>query len=342
MAWLSQALAVAIGVAAILSASRARAERSMEPVRLAYVGAANCPTEEEFKQRVSALTPKASFEDVGEGSAASLRIELRQVDAKFVGRLVYSPSASSEAAERSVSSRACEDVFHALALVAALAIDSKGESVGVPARKPTDPAAPIPIPPPPSAARAPIPPIPIPPPSPARWQSDLGVSATLATAQTPSALLGVRVGFDHQRLVPGILRPHFGVAVDVATSSLTEDAAIEGRFHVLAMSLRTCPLSIHPGTQLVELGACLAARVGAVFANGQGLQHPESKVVFWGEGVLAGRVRAGARWFFAELSLGLSVHPTRPTYYRETPFRSVYEAPWLGFDAAFGVGVHFP
>ena len=338
----------------VLIASHAAAAPTTENVRLQYKRPVACPNEADLRARVSALTAKVSFVSKNDRApdAALLDIAIAESDGGYVGNLSFHRATTDEATERHVASGSCEHVAQALALIAALAIDPEA---GTEAAAVTSvvPAAPPPV----------ADPVVAPEPSPAartsvisavdrdratnqaRYQSDVVVGASLATAQAPSALLGVRLGFARTRTTDAVLRPDVAVLLDVASSGMTEADTTQGRFLLIALSARSCPIALRPGTRALEVGLCARARLGTVRASGRELDRPESRGVFWAEGIVEGRLRAGApshKGLFAEVSVGLAVHATRPSYYREAPFRSVYEVPWLGLDTGASFGAYLP
>jgi len=343
--------AAALVVAIVLIASPSRAA-STEDVYVQYEAGASCPTEASFEARLGALTSKATLRTLAPPNNGSTTLTVRLVSAqgRYEGRLSFHRASTGEVTERTVSSAACEDVVQALALVAALAIDPD-----------TDPSLPVARPPnePPAAPQTEAQ-------SPARtslpgrgkepldrgkeprarapYRSDLTIGSTLATAHAPSALAGVRVVLALTRDTEARVRGDAAVSLDVASSALTESDTTQGRFVLIAAAVRSCPLTLF-GPPALEVALCGRARVGVVRANGRELARPETRAVAWAEAVVEGRVRASSprrRGVFAEISAGLALHATRPSYYREVPFRSVYEVPLLGLDAGLSVGAYLP
>lgn len=350
------AVQATIFVASALAASRAHAEGAASSVALSYHvdDPTACPRQSSFERRIEQMTPKALFvPESTDPTHAELQISIRGgSSALYTGTASYRSMRGQAATERRISSRSCESVVRALALVAALAIDPDAHPAAAdpddePPPPPDEPPAkptPANVEPRPAVAARPSPrhdpPLPRLP-----WIRTFGVLATLATGRAPEPLLGARVAFDLQRALPrngAFFRFDVGAQLDFASSRPFDGALARGHFDSTTVGLRTCPLGVRPGLDWVDLGACLGARLGAAFAEGRGFDRPASGVSFWGEGIVSSRLRLGSPRIAAELSLGLAAHAVRPTYYRDVPLQTIYQVPWLGFDGALGVVVHFP
>lgn len=347
------AVQAALVVTSALLSRRAHAEDPAGAVALTYHvdDTAACAARSSFERRIEQMTPKATFVPEGAPHAtATLQVSITGgSDAKYTGLLVYRDSREGPRTERHVSSRTCEPVVRALALVAALAIDPDAhtnEIVDEPtsAPPPLEPPAPPPAPTkPPVPTRRPSPlRAPATPPARVPVLRTFGVHATLASGRAPQPMLGARLSFDLQRArADALVRAEVGAQLDFASSRPFDGALAQGHFDTATLGLRTCPLGVRP-LSWVDLGACVGARVGAAFAEGARLDRPTSDVTAWVDGIVSSRLRLGGPVIAAELSLGLAAHPVRPRYYRELPLQTIYQVPWLGFDGALGAAVNFP
>ncbi|WP_437509361.1 hypothetical protein [Sorangium sp. So ce1099] len=116
----------------------ARAQTTAAPLRIEYRAEAGCPTEAEFRARVSARLRR----QLGEADAASAYVvTIDERDGRFTGRLGVR-AADGGTSDRDVAGATCDDVVAALAVVTALAIDSQAADADAAAAATPAPPAP--------------------------------------------------------------------------------------------------------------------------------------------------------------------------------------------------------
>jgi hypothetical protein len=261
--------------------------------------------------------------ETGPGESASGRLELEE------------PDGTKES--RRVSSRTCNEVVNALALVAAVMLDPEahsGEVAAEPATPPI-PVGPPAISPPPPLGRKRQPPPPAPPPP---WGLfggvDVGVLGGVgpALATTASAFVDLE-------------RRWFGSA---STARLSVDAArtssdLRGgtqTYEWLGSTVRLCPLYLAlPGR--VRVAPCAALQVAGHRGTTRNVRQPASSRQLWLAPALEGTVEwAVSSSFSVELQAG-AVFPIRQSRFYLAPSSTIHEVPTLTIVSSLGVRVRF-
>lgn len=311
---------------------------SDEKVRLAYVAPAECPDRAALLEGVRARIG-AEWE-APEGELArqiDVRVEAR--GGRFVATIEFL-DADGQRVTRSVGGEQCANVVNGIALVTALAIESRVEE----ALDQSEPVAAAPVAPPPTAA-----PSPRPVPRPARrstlrpepwgaWRA--GMRGSGVTGVGPELALGA--GF-FANIEWGALC--FGLAVDMVRSPRVERNGIPASY-TLGSGRLEAGAGVWPAPSFgleaagfVELGS-LSAETSQVFPR---VSAPDrGSALFVAPGVVA---RALGVWgsAFAELELmsrapliretfGVNVGGVRQPAYKVRPYSA---------GAALGVGVRF-
>ncbi|MCY1005157.1 hypothetical protein OV079_06135 [Nannocystis pusilla] len=322
----------------LLGAREAAAAPSWLELRWPEV--AGCPTREEVEATALRLTAGESPQPVtAEASitadAGGYALDLRVRD--------------SGAQQRTLQSPHCEALAGATAVIVAVAAAPIGVSARVTAAPPPRDAlevdlAPLPVAKPPAPATE-LPPAPAtelaptPSASPSRRRPGLaiGFGASAGIGPTPRFTAGlsgnvsllwrrVRLDLRGSGWFPGLARasdlPGIGV-----------------RLQLVAGAVRGCPRLVR---RTVALELCAGLELGALLAEGAGLQQNDRSRGLWAAGLLAPGVRwQPLRW----LSLGVEVEGliafTRRRYRASDADALVYTVPPVGVRLGGGLAVHF-
>ena len=274
-------------------------------VRLAYRAPAGCPDEPSF---VAAVAAQARPFVRAPRSAARVRsleaiITLRGDGHAGVLRVREAGGATSE---RTVAGDTCAEVFSALALVAALTVDTG----------PPPPNPPPVVEPPP------------PPPPPPRWRWSTAVTTGAFFAIAPVTAWGVAPTFEAAPPLPGApLAASLGLSFVASPRSSTPLGSAElfwltARFGLTGIALGAGPFSIRP-----------AADIGAGIVRGRGLAiaNPRDQMRPWVDATVGARAQLVLLPRVAvELSGGILVPITRVTWIFEDPSVIVHDTPPFG------------
>jgi len=307
----------ALVFATFLGASAASLAARAEPtrVRLSYRATPDCPGEDAF---VAALTAQAHPFARAPRSAArvrSLDAEIARSDSGHTGHLRVR-EADGVTSERDVRGSTCADVFSALALVTALAIDS-----GPPAPRPPPPDEP----PPPAPA------------TPRRWGWSTAVVGGGFFAMAPVPAWGVEPSLEAVPPLPGgvlAVRLSLALAASPRTTTRAGDADffwLTGRVSAGLWPLARSWFSLRP---------TVGAGFGFVRGRGMIVALPREAIRPWLDVALGLRAHAAlTRRFAVELSGGLLVLITRATWTFDEPEVIVHETPPLGGYLTAGVRI---
>lgn len=312
MTVLRRVLAIAVFFAAI------EAHAGAARVRLSYRAAPGCPDEKTF---LAALTSQAQpFERAPRSSARirSLDAEITQTGSEHVG-LLRVREADGSTSSRDVRGPTCAEVFSALTLVTALAID-------------TGPPPPAPPPAPPLAEEPPPP-----PPPPPRWAWSTAVRAGGFFAMTPGAAWGVEPSVEAAPPLPGHpLALQLGLALAAAPRTTIESRSAEFLWAAARLQLGLWQVSAGPFSIRPTAGAA----IGLVRGRGFSIALPRDETRPWVDVSLGGRAELRLLPRFAlELSGGLLVPLTRHTWVFDEPQVLVHETPPVGGFVTLGVRV---
>jgi hypothetical protein len=314
-------------------------EPSDEKVRLVYDAPAGCPDRAALLEGVRARI--GSDWEASDGELArQIDVHVQVRNARFVATIEF-VDVEGQRVTRSVAGEQCQNVVNGIALVTALAIESRVEEA-LDQSEPSAPAEPAPAPSAP--ARRPVPPVarPSQPPSPASTGGlRAGIRGSGVTGVGPELALGA--GF-FAGIESGALR--FGLALDIVRSANVERNGIPADY-----TLGSGRLEAGLGTWFTEtigLDGAAFMEVGSLRA-GTTVKPPRVTVpdsgsaLFLAPGVVA-RLMTFQDPLFVELELmgrfplireefgidnGL---PDPPIAYKVRPFSA---------GAAFGAGVRF-
>ena len=281
-------------------------------VRIAYAAPDGCPDEGAF---VAAITAQAQPFERAPRSAARVRLldaTIASAGAEHTGVLRVR-EADGATSERDVRGATCQEVFSALALVAALAVDTG------------------PPPPPPLSTEEPPPP---PPPPPPTWRLGLAVDTGVFTTMAPNESLALVPALEVE---PPIPRAHLVMRVGpvAAMSPRANTPAGTADFTWFAGRLDVAVLGLFGS--FYALRPTVAVMAGAVLGSGANVATPHTKIQSWVD------FEAGARasvtlWpsFGIELGGGVLVPITRPTWVFESPDAVIHATPPVGGYVTLG------
>ncbi|WP_437597485.1 hypothetical protein WMF28_33045 [Sorangium sp. So ce590] len=277
-------------VSAVLAGGAvARAQPTAAPLRIEYRAEAGCPTEADFRARVSARLRRA----LGEADAASAYVvTLEKLDGRFAGRLGVR-GADGTASDRDVAGDTCDDVVAALAVVTALAIDAQradapaavaapvaaasASTAAAPPRPAGSGLARPPAPPPPAGSGRTRPPAPAPAP-------DVATHLTLGA----QFLLGERIGAPSfgarifaeppvGAMDRGVGPLRFGAGLEAASD--IPAAGGSASFLLVALAADACPLGATVGA--LHLAPCARVEGGLLAASRRGVAPVRSATRGW-------------------------------------------------------------
>ncbi|WP_437575127.1 hypothetical protein [Sorangium sp. So ce887] len=279
-------------VSAVLAGGAvARAQPTAAPLRIEYRAEAGCPTEADFRARVSARLRRA-LEEADAASAYVVSIE--KLDGRFTGRLGVR-GADGTASDRDVAGDTCDDVVAALAVVTALAIDAQtadapaavaapvaaasASTASAPPRPAGSGPARPPAPPPPAGSARTRPPAPAPAPA-----SDAATHLTLGA----QFLLGERIGTPSfgarifaeppvGAMDRGVGPLRFGAGLE--TASDIPAAGGSASFLLVALAADACPLGATVGA--LHLAPCASVEGGLLAASRRGVAPVRSVTRGW-------------------------------------------------------------
>lgn len=305
---------------AAASGEDAPSVRQLVPrVRLAYRAPEGCPGEAAFLSAVAAQARPFQRAPRSAARVRALDASIRRGPESFSGALRVR-EADGATSEREVRGATCGEVFSALALVAAITIDT---------------GPPEPRPPPPG-----LPETPPGPPPPRRWTVATAVHGGAFFSMAPDAVWGIAPALQVGTPLGGVpIGVQLGAAL--ATSARTSTALgsadflwLAARLAVSAGVLSAGPFSLHP---TVGLDA------GLVRGRGLGLATSHEPLRPWLDVALGAR----AEWMVLpalgiELAGGMLVPITRPRWVFEDPDLVVHATPWAGAYLTIGLRAVLP
>lgn len=281
-------------------------------VRITYTAPEGCPDEASFVAAIGAQSRPFERASPSAVRVRSLDAAITRSTGGFSGVLRVK-EADGKASERAVRGAACDDVTSALALVAAITIDTG----------PLPPSAP-----PPEEPEPPIPSI-----AP-RWGVAAALHGGAFFAMTPSVAIGVSPQIE---VSPPVGTP-FEVRLGFTFAAAPRAATITGSadFYWLAARVEATPLSFTRAP--LAMGLVFGADAGAVLGRGVGawlgreLWRPwlDLAVGLRGSGMLTSRLGI-------ELSGGMLVPITRDTWVFERPLAIVHQTPPVGAYVTVGI-----
>jgi hypothetical protein len=347
---LRRSLRWAAGLALGLTvSSSAWAADDAEPIRVELHAQPACANGAEFLRAVIARTARVRSAADGE-AARTFHVSIVPTGDKLSGDFSISEAGSEARAsdKRSIVGESCREVFDALTLFAALAVDPQALTTTTAEPIPADRSEPAQ--PQPSAATAPTP-LAAPraaPTTPERkpFQAGVGCDIGAVSVDTGSSLLLIEP-FAEARLAHREARLALAPTVRLGFSSLSSQTAstVDGPAKLRWTTLRLdgCPAQLQLVGSLVAR-PCLALGGGALKASGETIAHPESHTLgWWTLGALFRLEWSASRLLSFEASAALDGPVRRDTFYfdPESPETRVYRAPSLLGRGELGIGLHF-
>ena len=232
-----------------------------ERILLAYDAPPECPTDEAFRTEVRV---RASGDWEARAGELARRITISVVlrGERYVASIEFL-NPQGDRLTRSVAGKSCGDVVNGIALVTALAIQSRVEEVLEQSEPDSPPSAPVPEPPKPSSAPArPAPPARVERESASRTHVRFGGAAAVATGVGPVPTVGpalfAAVEWDGPRL---------GVTGEAFWSDTVETNGVPAHFRRLAARLEGCPLSLPVASLAFE--PCAFVEIGSLRGDGE-------------------------------------------------------------------------
>lgn len=282
----------------------------------------SCPARDVFDARVLARLGERSVRSDG----VQLGVEIvrgASVDQPntYQGRL-HAREEGAMASTREVQGASCSEVIEALALLAALSLETRS---GALASEPVEP-----------------PPEPEPPPSSTSWRLGPLALALAQSAAAPEGGLGAGVGVGLQAPAYGLLRPWLMLAVyrTLPSSAALPDSIAQARFHLTAAYAVGCPVR-WPVEGWWSLRPCIDLDVGRLTGRGLGSERIETRRGLWASAGLAGRGEVhvwGPVWLAA--LVGAVVPFSRHEFYF-APDAVVFRVPAIGWRGAGFVSLLF-
>lgn len=324
-AWLGLAVSLARGEPDAPSSPTPAA-----PYDLQYEGPPSCPSAAAFRD--DALS---HVHDTSGAAGARVAVRIDGEASGFHGELSATDT-EGHVGHRSIDGTTCEDVAHALAFLAGLAIELGGRLA-----EPEPPAKAEPpstaAPPPTRIALPAPPPLPVPPP-PRHAAFSILALGELRTGLAPVPRPAGEIAFGVEDSRERVLAPSLRVAIVGAQSELdASDGSATLRY--LAGRAEGCPLRW--GTRRIELRPCVAVEVGYVWAESHAAKNPRNAGQVWpsGEASLRLNLRISGG-LFLEPDVAVGVPFLHPRYFFE-PDQVLYQVPSITFRAALGLGYRF-
>jgi hypothetical protein len=231
----------------------------LDHIALVYAAPAECPQGDAFR---SAVRERASGDWEAQPGELARRIDVsvKRSGERYVAAIVFL-NAAGERISRSLSGQSCEDVVNGIALVTALAIQSRVEealaqSEPEPPKPPAKSAVPVPAP----SATLPAQPPAHPPPVRETFVR-LGAAARAASGTGPGPSFGP--------MLFGVLewrRTRLGLAVSGLWSPRVTQGGVSAHYRRLSARLDGCPYAIGRGTLTFE--PCAFFEAGSLHGEG--------------------------------------------------------------------------
>ena len=296
------------------------------PVRVEYRAPPTCPDRASFLTKVSARTPLFRASDE---APRAFVVEMALVDGGFEGRLT-TVEPSQARATRELSGDTCEQVVSALALVAALTLESNAS------------ATPEVAPPPPreSEPRPQLEPSLASAPAPARvWHLDAGLGANVTGAVAPNVLVGIGP-FVEGSLALRSLAP--AVRLSFQGGPATSQSVEGGGTASFTWWLATLEGCARWTFGAFGLSPCARLGMGALKAEGSHVAQTRADRRPWVDagGLLRLRWSPASFWFL-EATGGFVLPITRDRFHFDTPDTTIHRAAPAGGLVGGDIGVRF-
>jgi hypothetical protein len=332
--------AAALGLAIVSLGRTAHAQ--VEPIRLEYSAAPECPSAADFARGVLSRTARARLAREAEASARTFVVALGKSGSGFAGNLVVREADGTTSA-REVTGADCATVAEALALATSLAIDPNAslEPKPEPGGTPNAPATPPPVAKPPPTGSSPGSPDDGTA-APGAWAARAALGPRVATGIGPELALGGSVSVAWAARRPNRALSSLGVEL-TALGTLTEtiDTA-SSRFWFTFARPELCSFGVVI-TRSLALVPCFGLELGAVTGAGSEIPEASTRTRFWAalDAELVLRIDVSERWF-VEASGGVVVPLVRYEFVFRDPDTSVHTIPALGSVFGLKVGTRLP
>jgi hypothetical protein len=311
----ASALSWVLGAVVLAFSWHAAAASASAPQRLrvTYSAPQECPGELTFRTQVQARTTRVEFAADG----TELVVQIQKSEAGYSGRLSGSLAGPQPEA---LAAPTCDEVVAALALLAALRVDSDAGRVA-------------------EIEVTPIPPKRHRPRASARVENRtfelvLSVGARSGLGRAWSPALGVGVGWVHRDWARIVQMPDLHLSLMGVMGGTLAKPGLEAELGLVSGALDVCPLGKSFG---VRVTLCAAVEGGAVIAQlepGDSLASP----------LVAVGSAARMSWSTGPLLLGLRVagmaNLVRPSYFYR-PDTVAYATPWWALAGALMAGYSF-
>jgi hypothetical protein len=321
----------------------AAGQPAREKVRVAYEASPGCPAADVFLSQVR-VRVGTDWEAPPDVLARTIDVRVSATEERSVARIDFVDE-QGQRFTRTVSATTCDEVVSGIALITALAIESRvTEALEQSEPEQPDAAPPADAAPGPKAA---LPAVVAAPPKgrapalphrahPAHW--DIGDAGMVGSGVGPVLAAGLR-GFVGLGWKGG---PDFRLGVDSLRTPLVDRSGVPTRFSILGARASGCPLSMPLGA-FVRLLPCAGAVVGAHRGEGVGLPQKVSPAsaapAFF---TPFASLRAEVAWdaFFVEIE-GEAKFPVdhHSFYFKTEPRTSAYDVPPVAFGLSGGVGI---
>ncbi len=324
-----RALLAITSIAALTSPALATAE-DVQPVRVDYRAPPGCPDEAWFLAQLRARTQLFGYAP-GDAPVQTFRVRVSSTARGVKGTLtIVDPSGRTSV--REVAAASCDDVVDAVALMAALAVDSNAVTSPI---RPTQSPTRIPEPAPtrePSGSISST--------ASSRWRLSAGVDIGFRTGLAPDALWEAPLFVELARDVPASLGgPSFRASFEHTATGAEVISPGAARFTWTAGRLDACPVRL--GADKVGLSPCARLELGALSGTGTGIANGREETRFWSATGALGRVdwRLG-EGLYVEAEGGAMISLTREHYFFP-PNTPIYDVPDLGASGSLGFGAYF-
>ncbi|MEZ4297167.1 MAG: hypothetical protein R3B70_19535 [Polyangiaceae bacterium] len=306
----------AAAIALLFAVPAAAADPPPPRVRLSYSAPGACPDEPAF---VAAVTSQARPFTRAPRSSARIRLLEASIVPEgggFHGTLRVR-EADGASSTREVRGDTCAEVSSALALVAAITIDTG----------PPEPQRRPPPPPPPPEKRPP-------PAPPARWSFDSAVSGGAFFGVAPGPAWGIAPAFE---MTPPLSVPlTFQLGAILAASPRAETATGSAEFLWFSGRLGASIAAVRAGPFALEG----AAGFGAGFLRGKGIsiRTPREQARPWVDAGLGARARVELlSWFGLDVGAGVLLPITQDMWVFDNPEVVIHSTPDIGAYVTLGV-----
>jgi len=295
------------------------------PFEVHVLGDAVCPSAT-FLDRLARLSPRLRPAQSGE-MALDFGLHTVKTAGVFSGELRVRELDGYETT-RAITGGSCDEVLSALALIAAVLIDSNAE--------PRPPEARV------SGMEAPVADRSSDAVSAGWWRLGAGVGAGIETAVSPEVVPTFSLQLEAEHLGRGTFSPRIALAVHRSAGSTVETAAGSAHFRWTAARVSGCPVRF-PVVARLAVQPCLFFDVGALEATGQQTYQSASANLVW---YALGGVARAEYVPMAPLSISLDGGLLLPLVHDRFYFDpggppNTLQLPRIGFTLRAGIAVYF-